>query len=375
MLRNLKPSIDWLLIFLPVAFGLEYIPALHNGTALFICSGLAIVPLAGIMGRATEHLAEHLGHGIGGLLNATFGNAAELIIALLALHKGLIGVVKASITGSIIGNILLVLGASLAAGGFKYREQRFNRTATQTSTASLFLAAIGLLVPTIFHYSAASHDAWKPAVAEKLSLGIAAVLFVTYICTLAFSLVTHKDLLSANPAAGGASVPASRIPDLSGAEPEWSKGKSIIVLLVATLFVAWLSEFLVTSVESARAQLGVTEVFIGVIVVAIIGNAAEHSTAVWMALKDKLDLSLGIAIGSSLQIALFVAPILVFTSWFVGHPMDLEFTIPEVVAVIVAVLIVAEISKDGRTNWLEGVQLLSVYLILAILFYFLPGSH
>jgi Ca2+:H+ antiporter len=386
MLRNFKPSIDWLLIFLPVAFGLEYVPALHNGTALFICSGLAIVPLAGIMGRATEHLAEHLGHGIGGLLNATFGNAAELIIALLALHKGLIGVVKASITGSIIGNILLVLGASLAAGGFKYREQRFNRTATQTSTASLFLAAIGLLVPTIFHYSAASHNAWKPAVAEKLSLGIAAVLFLTYICTLAFSLVTHKDLLSANPAAGGSSVPASRTPHIAAggasvpasrtsSEPEWSKGRSIIVLLVATLFVAWLSEFLVTSVESARAQLGVTEVFIGVIVVAIIGNAAEHSTAVWMALKDKLDLSLGIAIGSSLQIALFVAPILVFTSWFVGHPMDLEFTIPEVVAVIVAVLIVAEISKDGRTNWLEGVQLLSVYLILAILFYFLPGSH
>jgi Ca2+:H+ antiporter len=379
MLKNFKPSIDWLLVFLPVSFLLEYVPALHNGTALFICSGLAIIPLAGIMGRATEHLAEHLGQGIGGLLNATFGNAAELIIALMALNKGLIGVVKASITGSIIGNILLVLGASLAAGGFKYREQRFNRTATQTSTASLFLAAIGLLVPTIFHYSAASHDAWKPAVAEKLSLGIAGVLFVTYICTLAFSLVTHKDLLSATPdgatAKGSTARAASDLHRAGSTEPEWSKGKAVIVLLVATLFVAWLSEFLVTSVESARAQLGVTEVFIGVIVVAIIGNAAEHSTAVWMAIKDKMDLSLGIAIGSSLQIALFVAPVLVFTSWFLGHPMDLEFTIPEVVAVIVAVFIVAEISKDGRTNWLEGVQLLSVYLILAILFYFLPGSH
>jgi len=375
MLKSFKPSIDWLLVFLPVSFLLEYVPALHNGTALFICSGLAIIPLAGIMGRATEHLAEHLGQGIGGLLNATFGNAAELIIALMALNKGLIGVVKASITGSIIGNILLVLGASLAAGGFKYREQRFNRTATQTSTASLFLAAIGLLVPTIFHYSAASHNAWKPEVAEKLSLGIAGVLFVTYICTLAFSLVTHKDLLSGTPE-GSTARAASALPHAdSTAEPEWSKGKAVIVLLVATLFVAWLSEFLVTSVESARAQLGVTEVFIGVIVVAIIGNAAEHSTAVWMAIKDKMDLSLGIAIGSSLQIALFVAPVLVFTSWFLGHPMDLEFTIPEVVAVIVAVFIVAEISKDGRTNWLEGVQLLSVYLILAILFYFLPGSH
>src|SRR5215468_3373422 len=155
MLKSFKPSVDWLLIFVPVAFALEYIPSLHNETALFICSGLAIIPLAGIMGRATEQLSEHLGQGIGGLLNATFGNAAELIIALMALHKGLISVVKASITGSIIGNILLVLGAALTAGGFKFREQRFNRTAMQTSTSSLFLAAIGLLVPTIFHYSSA----------------------------------------------------------------------------------------------------------------------------------------------------------------------------------------------------------------------------
>src|SRR6267142_31790 len=377
MLKHFKPSMDWLLVFVPAALVLRFWPGLRHDVALFICSGLAIIPLAGIMGRATEHLAERLGQGIGGLLNATFGNAAELIIALMALNKGLIGVVKASIIGSIIGNILLVLGAALTAGGFKYTEQRFNRTATQTSTASLFLAAIGLLVPTIFHYSAASHNAWKPAVAEKLSLGIAGVLFVTYICTLAFSLVTHKDLLSATP--DGATAKGSAASAASGEphpiEAEWSKGKSVIILLVATVFVAWLSEFLVTSVESARAQLGVTEVFIGVIVVAIIGNAAEHSTAVWMAAKDKMDLSMGIAVGSSLQIALFVAPVLVFTSWFLGHPMDLEFTIPEVVAVIVAVFIVAEISKDGRTNWLEGVQLLSVYLILAILFYFLPGSH
>src|SRR5262245_27962450 len=232
------------------------------------------------MGRASEHLAEHRGYGVGALLNATFGNAAELIIALMALNKGLIGVVKASITGSIIGNILLVLGASLAAGGFKYREQRFNRTATQTSTTSLFLAAIGLLVPTIFHYSAAAHNAWRPVVAEKLSLGIAGVLFVTYICTLVFSLVTHKDLLSATSEGSTTRAASGSVPHLL--EPVWSKGKSVIVPLVATLFVAWLSEFLVSSVESARAQLGVTEVFIGVIVVAIIGNAAEHSTAVWM---------------------------------------------------------------------------------------------
>src|SRR5215475_6006677 len=235
-MKKITPSLDWLLVFVPVAFIVAYAPGLRNDTALFICSGLAIIPLAGVMGPATEHLAEHLGEGIGGLLNATFGNAAELIIALMALHKGLIGVVKASIAGSIIGNILLVLGASLSAGGFKHREQRFNRTATQTSTTSLFLAAIGLLVPTIFHYSAAAHNAWKPAVAEKLSLGIAAVLLTTYICTLAFSLVTHKDLLSASPegSVGRAGTGLESHP----AEPEWSKGKSVLVLLVATLFVA-----------------------------------------------------------------------------------------------------------------------------------------
>ena len=365
MLKNFKPTLDWLLAFVPVAFLVAYWPAWHNETALFVCSGLAIIPLAGIMGRATEHLAEHLGHGVGGLLNATFGNAAELIIALLALNKGLIGVVKASIAGSIIGNILLVLGASLVAGGVKYSQQSFNRTAMQTATASLLLASIGLLVPTVFHYSAAG-GGWKPGVADRLSLAIAIVLFLTYLCTLTFSLVTHKDVLSKTEDS------PNHPPE---SEPAWSKGKALVVLLVSTAVVAWLSEFLVTSVEATRATLGVTETFIGVIVVAIIGNAAEHSTAIWMAVKNKMDLTLGIAIGSSLQMSLFVAPVLVFTSWFLGHPMDLEFTIPEVAAVIVAVLIVAEISRDGRTNWLEGIQLLSVYLILAILFYFLPAEH
>jgi Ca2+:H+ antiporter len=365
MRRHLRPSLDWLLVFVPVAFLIAYVPAWRNETVLFICAGLAIVPLAGVMGRATEHLAEHLGQGVGGLLNATFGNAAELIIALMALHKGLVGVVKASIAGSIIGNVLLVLGASLVAGGFKFSQQSFNRTAMQTATASLLLASIGLLVPTVFHYGAAG-GGWKPVIAERLSLAIAVVLFLTYLCMLTFSLVTHKDILSA-PAEAPQHAPES--------EPGWSKTRALTVLFVSTAFVAWLSEFLVSSVEATRATLGVTETFIGVIVVAIIGNAAEHSTAIWMAMKNKMDLTLGIAIGSSLQMALFVAPVLVFTSWCLGHPMDLEFTIPEVAAMISAVFIVAEISRDGRTNWLEGVQLLSVYVILAILFYFLPAEH
>src|SRR6185436_11751738 len=192
MLKKLRPSLDWLLIFVPVAIALRYVPSLKNDTALFICSGLAIIPLAGIMGRATEHLAERMGQGIGGLLNATFGNAAELIIALMALQKGLIGVVKASLTGSIIGNILLVLGASVLAGGVKFREQRFNRTAVQSATTSLMLAAIGLLIPTVFHHAAAS--SWSPAIQQKLSLSIAVVLFGVYVCALVFSLMTHKQL-------------------------------------------------------------------------------------------------------------------------------------------------------------------------------------
>lgn len=363
MLRGLKLSLDWLLVFAPVALILKYWPGLHQETALFICSGLAVIPLAGIMGRATEQLAEHWGQGVGGLLNAAFGNAAELIIALIALQKGLIGVVKASITGSIIGNILLVLGAAIAAGGFRHRQQRFSRRAVQASTASLLLASIGLLIPAVFHHTAAAGGKWTPALEQRLSFGIALVLFASYLCTLAFSLVTHKDVFTAVEGQAAA----------AHAEPKWSKRKAFLVLLAATIFVAWFSEFLVGSVEAARVQLGVTETFIGIIVVAVIGNAAEHSTAVWMAVKDKMDLSLGIAVGSSLQIALFVAPVLVFVSWCLGHPMDLEFTIPEVVAVIVAVLIVTEISRDGETNWLEGVQLLSVYLILAILFYFLPA--
>jgi Ca2+:H+ antiporter len=236
-----------------------------------------------------------------------------------------------------------------------------------SSNTSLILAAIGLLIPTVFHYSAAKiPGAWTPRLEQQLSLAIAVVLFLTYICTLVFSLLTHKQLFLGSGHGGDASGPA---------EGGWSRTKSVIVLLVATVLVAWVSEFLVGSVEAARERFHLTEVFIGVIVVAIVGNAAEHSTAVVMALKNKMDLSLGIAVGSSLQIALFVAPILVFASYLFGQPMDLEFTIPEVVAVIVSVHILAEICGDGQTNWLEGAQLLSVYLILAILFYFLPERH
>jgi Ca2+:H+ antiporter len=359
-----KPSLNWLLLFVPMAVIVRIWPQGQNKTALFICACLAIIPLAGWMGRATEQLAEHLGQGAGGLLNATFGNAAELIIGLVALSKGLTGVVKASITGSIIGNILLVMGGSILAGGLKFREQRFNKTAARASTTTLTLAAVALAIPTIFHVTAGGRSSgWTQATEQSLSFAIAVVLFMTYACMLAFELITHKQLYAGDSRDSSANWRDTR---------NWSLTKSLLVLLAATSLVALMSEFLVGAVEAARTALGLSEVFVGVIVIAVIGNAAEHSTAVMMAMNDKMGLSLEIAIGSSLQIALFVAPVLVFFSYLFGQPMDLEFTIPEVVAMFVAVHLIFQINGDGETNWLEGVQLLSLYLILCILFFYLP---
>lgn len=362
-----KPRLDWLLVCVPIALAIRFLTRSEHPTALFAFSALAIVPVAGWIGKGTEALAARVGPGLGGLLSVTFGNAAELIIAGIALHRGLTGVVKASITGSIIGNILLVLGVSIFSGGMRYREQRFNRTGARTSTITLSLAAIALIIPTVFHLAANSTPAgWTPIVAQRLSLAIAIVLFLTYLCVLWFSLRTHQHHFR--------SVES----DSGEAERHWSRGKAAGILLLSAATVAVLSESLVGTIESIRASIGVTEVFIGVIVVAIVGNAAENSTAIVMALKNKMDLSVGIAIGSSLQIALFVAPVLVFLSYAFGRPMDLEFTLPEVFAVGASIYILFQISGDGETNWIEGIQLLSLYLILGILFFYLPaptGGH
>ncbi|HKP03035.1 MAG TPA: calcium/proton exchanger [Chthoniobacterales bacterium] len=360
----MKSWMNWLLVLVPVAIALRFWPAIANPTALFICSALAIIPVAGWIGRATEALASRMGEGLGGLLNATFGNAAELIIAGIALSKGLTNVVKASITGSIIGNILLVLGLSILLGGVKHKEQRFNKTGARTVVISLSLAAIALIIPTVFHMAAAaSPEGWSPVVERQLSLSIAIVLFLTYLCMLWFALGTHKHFFVGSEG------------ELDKHVEHWSSAKAAVILVIATAVVSVLSEFLVGTIESVRASFGVTEVFVGVIVVAIVGNAAEHSTAIVMAMKNKMDLSVGIAIGSSLQIALFVAPLLVFLSYFFGRPMDLEFTLPEIFAVVASVYIIFQISGDGETNWIEGVQLLSVYLIVGILFFYLPEPH
>ena len=370
----LRPSLDWLLVFVPIAIALRYVPAWQNGTALFIVSALAIIPIAGWMGHATEQLAHRMGEGIGGLLNASFGNAAELIIALMALRAGHIEVVKASITGSIIGNLLLVLGAAVFAGGLRHKHQRFNKTAARSSCTALILAAAALVIPTVFHHAAAqSPGGWTPVAEQRLSFAIALVLISTYVAILLFSLVTHKQLF-----AGGEADIADDDPKTKGdphAQAPWSVAKAVTVLLVATCAVAWVSEFLVGAVEAAQHSLGVTETFVGVIIVAIVGNAAEHSTAITMALKNKMDLSLGIAIGSSLQIALFVAPVLVFASYFFPHRLNLEFSTPEVAALVIATFVTNQVAGDGESNWLEGVQLLALYVILGILFYFLPGAH
>ena len=356
---KLKPSLTWLLLFVPIAIALRFWPGAENPTALFICSAIGIIPLAGWMGRATEALAARMGEGAGGLLNATFGNAAELIIAVIALSKGLSGVVKASIAGSIIGNILLVLGLSILCGGTKYSEQRFNRTGARTSAISLSLAAIALIIPTVFHMAAdRSPSGWSPIMEQRLSLAIALVLFVTYFCVLGFSLKTHRHFFQGTES------------ELEEKGEYWSRGKAIMVLLVATGFVALaLPNFWSARSRAYARRSASPRAFVGIIVVAIIGNAAEHSTAILMALKNKMDLSVGIAIGSSLQIALFVAPLLLFVSYLFGKPMDLEFSRPEVFAVVASVYILFQISGDGETNWIEGVQLLSVYVILGILFF------
>uniref|UniRef100_A0A832I4M0 Ca(2+)/H(+) antiporter n=1 Tax=Eiseniibacteriota bacterium TaxID=2212470 RepID=A0A832I4M0_UNCEI len=359
-------ALKLLLVFVPLAAAAEW---LHwGGSVVFVLACLAIVPLAGLMGEATENLAARLGAGIGGLLNATFGNAAELIIALVALHRGLHDVVKASLTGSIIGNVLLVLGLAVLAGGLRRERQTFDRSAAAVGSTLLGLAAIGLVIPAVFHWVAEAEVAGgrltrvrEVALERGLSLEISIVLFATYLLSLVFSLRTHRHLYAGQQHAGAHEAPRAPL------------ARAVVTLVLATAAVAWMSELLVGAVEEASHALGLTEVFVGVIVVAVIGNAAEHSTAVLVAIKDKMDLAMNIAIGSSIQIALFVAPLLVFVSYAMpGGPMDLRFTPFEVLAVGIAVFVVNLVAQDGESNWLEGAMLLAVYLVLGIAFFFLP---
>ncbi len=349
-----------LLVFLPVALLLQHV--FHTSAlSIFITSSLAIIPLAALMGRATEQLAERLGEGVGGLLNATFGNAAEMIIAIVALRAGYMDLVKASITGSIIGNILLVFGLSALYGGLKFDRQLFNRTAASLNSTLLVVSVIGLVIPALFHIVAGGTRGM--VVERELSLEISIVLIIAYVLSLLFSLRTHRHLYV------GQSEPG----DNEGSTAAHSMRGAVSLLLGATVGVAFMSHLLVGAVEETAAVFGMNDVFVGVILVALIGNAAEHSTAILMAAKNRMDAALTIAVGSSIQVALFVAPVLVFLSyWIAPEPMDLRFTTMEVVAVGLSAWIMSLVAQDGETHWMEGVLLLAVYTMLGMAFYWLP---
>ena len=351
-------------VFIPAAIALELAHA--DPLLVFGAAALGVIPTAAVMGEATEHLAAKTGPGIGGLLNVTFGNAPELIIAFFALREGLQEVVKASIVGSIIGNILLVLGAAMFVGGLKRDKQTFNRTAASAQSGMLLLALTALILPAVFQLV---HGGGLPNVAEervdfgsdveKLSFGVAVVLMLSYVGGLVFSLKTHRRLF--NPFEEESAEEAGG----------WSMKKSFVALGVAAVLVGVMSEVLVGSITEASETIGLSEFFVGVFVVAIVGNAAEHWVAVLVAMKDKMDLAVSIAIGSSAQIALFVAPLLVLLSFVVGPaPMALVFNGYELGGLIFAVLIANHITADGESNWFEGVQLLSLYAVLGLVFYF-----
>jgi Ca2+:H+ antiporter len=350
--------------FIPIAIALELSHA--SATIIFATSAAGVIPTAALMGRATEELAARSGPGIGGFLNVTFGNAPELIIALVALNAGLHEVVKASIIGSILGNVLLVLGAAMVVGGARREKQEFSRTAATSQAAMLLLAIAALVMPAVFELVEGtglpqpnSERLNYDSTVEQLSVAVAVILLLSYGAGLLFSLRTHKDLFN----------PEHPHDDAAG-EP-WSVRKSVIALALAGIAVGGMSEILVGSISEAAEKAGFSEFFVGAIIVAIVGNAAEHWVAVLVAMKDKMDLAVNIAIGSSAQIALFVAPVLVLASYVIGpHPMALVFNGFELAAIFIAAMIAVHVTQEGESNWFEGIQLLAVYAVFGVAFFF-----
>jgi Ca2+:H+ antiporter len=325
---------------------------------MFVIYCLTIISLASFMGRATESLAIVAGPRIGGLLNATFGNAVELIISIFALQAGLYEVVLASLTGSVLGNLLLVAGLSFFMGGIKFKRQNFSVfDARHNGALLMFAVVVAFVIPEIFSMRMNSSDTMT------LSIGVSIILIALYLAALFFKLVTHRGVYQ--------HLEEKTETDHEEEEPEWSKMKALIVLGLATIAVAYISENLVHTFEDVTARFGWTDLFIGVIIVAIVGNAAEHTSAIMMALKNKMDVTVEIAVGSTLQVAMFVAPVLVLLSLLFGKSMPLVFTIPELVAMITAVLLMISISNDGETNWFEGLMLLGAYVIMGIGFFLL----
>ncbi|MGB9928526.1 MAG: calcium/proton exchanger [Methanosarcina sp.] len=344
-----------LLIFVPLTLFAEYMH--FSPIGIFILASLAIIPLAKFIGESTEEISAHTGPALGGFLNATFGNATELIISIFALQAGLTDMVKASITGSIIGNLLLILGMALFLGGLGKDQQEFNTTAARTNASTLFLATAAIVMPVVFVLTS---DNPSPALVETLSIAVSVIMAVSYLASLLFSLYTHKHLYTADT--GECEVCIAR----------WTVKKSLVILFASTIAVAVMSEILVGSIEPLAESLGWTELFIGMIFVAIIGNAAEHVSAITIAMKGRMDLSLQIAIGSTTQIAMFVVPVLVFVSYFFETPMNLIFTTFELACIVASVLIVKSIIEDGKSNWFEGLQLLGTYGIMVVVSFLHP---
>ncbi len=349
----------WMLLFVPISIVMYFMKA--PPIWMFVISCLAIVPLAGLMGKATEELAKYQGASIGGLLNATFGNATELIICIVALQKNQLAIVKASLIGSIIGNILLVLGLAILVGGIKHKTQKFNIAVAQSHATMLAMAAVALLIPALFVRSVPGlkETAANPQILE-LSIGVAIVMIVLYIGSLVFSLYTHERLFKAAE-------------DCPEDPPSWTQRNAILVLIAATIAIAFESELLVGGIEPVVTSWHLSKLFVGIIIVPIVGNAAEHSTAVLMAMRNKMDISLNIAVSSCTQIAMFVVPVCIFISLVVGHPLTVLFSNFELIAVSAAVFIAILISWDGQSQWLEGAQLLATYVIVALAFYFIAG--
>ena len=358
----LRRPMNWLLLFIPITVGLEHL-AHVSAPVLFFMAAVAIVPIAAQIVGATEQLATRTGDAVGGLLNATFGNAPELIIAFVALKAGLLEMVRASLVGAILANLLLALGVSFLLGGLRYHEQRFNPTAARAYSTMMFLAAVSMTVPSAFSRVLAPNEVVRQE--QLLNVGIAVLLLIAYGLYILFSLRTHT--------ASFASVDAEHH---AHHDEQWSVARAVITLLAASVLAAWMSEILVGAAEETGKALGMSQLFIGIVFVAIVGGAAESGSAIAMARKNKMDLSVGIASGSCIQIALFVAPILVLASYFVApQPLELAFGRAEIGSLFIAVMIGALVSGDGTSNWYKGVQLITVYAIIAMMFYLIPALH
>jgi len=362
----LRKPINWFLLFIPLTVALEHVHSIP-APVLFFSAAVAIVPIAALIVASTEQLSTRTGDAIGGLLNATFGNAPELIIALVALKAGLLDMVRASIAGAILANLLMALGMAFLLGGLRFKEQRFNPVATRAYSTMMFVAAISMTVPSAFNRAFATQAG--PIREEKmLNVGIAILLLVAYGLYLLFSLKTHPHAFaSVEDEHGGGGH------DL---DEHWSVTRAIVTLVLASLGAAWMSEILVGAAEGTGKALGMSQVFIGIVFVAIVGGAAESGSAIAMGRKNKMDLSVGIALGSCIQIALFVAPVLVLASYFLApRPLELAFGRAEIGSLFMAVLCGALVCGDGQSNWYKGIQLLTVYAIIALMFYFMPAAN